>query len=70
MDSNKLSELYFLATEFVHNVTTDLYESIHTNSGEPITDPETIKLKVDAYVKTVRVEVDLIRRAVQEYNEQ
>jgi hypothetical protein len=69
MDSNKLSELYFLATSFVQSITTELYESMHTNSGEPITDQEIIKSKVDAYVKNVRAEVDLIRRAVQEFNE-
>jgi hypothetical protein len=70
MDLNKLSELYFQSTNFIHKLTTELYEDIHNNDGSPLEDGDLVKSKVDAFVKTVRLEVDLIRRAIQEHNEQ
>ena len=69
MDSNKLSELYFTATNFIHLLTADLYEDLHHNNGSPLEDSDLVKSKVDSFLKTVRGEADLIRVAIQEYNE-
>jgi len=69
MQLNELSRMYFIATSFINEVTTELYENLHDKDGTPIEDPDKVKLLVDAYVKRVRIEAELIRSAVKQHNE-
>jgi hypothetical protein len=42
MNKKKLSDLYSRATQRIHSLTTELYEDLHTNSGDPIESAEEI----------------------------
>ena len=69
MQVNELSRMYFVATSFIAQATTELYESLHDEHGEPIQDQDTVKLLVDNYVKRVRVEAELVRSAIRQHIE-
>ena len=69
MQISELSRMYFVATNFVAQTTTELYESLHDKNGEPIEDQDAVKLLVDNYIKKVRVEVELIRSAIRQHAE-
>ena len=55
MEKEKLSELYHTATIKIHRLTSELYEDLHTQSGNPNESVE---------------EIDFIRSSIQEYKEQ
>jgi hypothetical protein len=69
MNKKKLSSLYLLATINAHNLVTELYESVHGVSGEPITNPEIISSLRQSYTAKIRQELDLLITAAQEYND-
>ena len=69
MQISELSRMYFVATNFVAQTTTELYESLHDNNGAPLEDQDAVKLLVDNYIKKVRVEIELIRSAIRQHSE-
>jgi len=70
MNKKKLSDLYSRATQRIHSLTTELYEDLHTNAGEPIESAEEIATITNKYSRWFRSELDFVRSAVQEYKEQ
>jgi hypothetical protein len=48
---------------------TELYEDLHDNKGNPLLDLESITDKINAYKRVVRTELDLIKSAVEQYDE-
>ena len=70
MNKKQLSGLYSLATLRIHNLTTDLYEDLHTNAGAPSESIEEIAAIKNKYSRWFKSELDLVRSAVQEYKEQ
>lgn len=61
--------MYFVATSFIAQTTTELYESLHDRDGNPIEDHDAVKLLVDNYIKKVRVEAELIRSAIRQHTD-
>lgn len=45
----------------------ELYESLHTSSGEPRTDAERLHNTIRKYKRNIDTEFDLIRAALLEY---
>jgi hypothetical protein len=70
MNDDELSELYHRATKRIHDLTTNLYEDLHTISGKPNTKTEDIAAITNKYSRWFRSELDFIRSAIQEYKEQ
>jgi hypothetical protein len=69
MTEKKLSELYHYATEEIHKLTTQLYEDLHTDKGEPEKDwPLTLE-NVRNYKKAVIMELESVKHALKEYKE-
>jgi hypothetical protein len=48
---------------------TELYEDLHDYKGNPILDLEDITNKINAYKRVVRTELELIKSAVEQYDE-
>ena len=69
MDTASVSKSYFTATSRVSDLMTELYEDLHDNKGNPLLDLELITDKINAYKRVVRTELDLIKSAVEQYDE-
>lgn len=69
MDTASVSKSYFTATSRVSALMTELYEDLHDNKGNPLLDLESITDKINAYKRVVRTELDLIKSAVEQYDE-
>jgi len=69
MDTASVSKSYFTATSRVSSLMTELYEDLHDHKGNPILDLEEITNKINAYKRVVRTELDLIKSAVEQYEE-
>jgi hypothetical protein len=70
MTEQKLSELYHYATDEIHKLTAELYEELHTDKGSPEKDwPLTLE-NVRNYKKAVIMELESIKHALKEFNEQ
>mgnify|MGYP000374422121 FL=1 len=61
MESEKVSELYSLACINAHKLLDELYESVHTNDGDPLIDPSELKKVRQAYLAKIRHELELIQ---------
>jgi hypothetical protein len=53
----------------VHDLTTELYEKVHTEDGEPILNEEYLYDTIQEYKKIVRGELDMIKSAAAQYRE-
>ena len=69
MDTASVSKSYFTATSRVSALMTELYEDLHDNKGNPLLNLELITDKINAYKRVVRTELDLIKSAVEQYDE-
>lgn len=69
MDTASVSKSFFTATSRVSDLMTELYEDLHDHKGSPLLDLESITDKINAYKRVVRTELDLIKSAVEQYNE-
>jgi len=67
MDLKQLSEIYFLTTNRMHNSATELYESLHGNSGSPRVDSDRLHNTIRKYKKDIELEFDMIRAALLEF---
>jgi hypothetical protein len=65
-----LSKTYADACGRMHQAATDLYERLHTNDGDPKDNLEHVLTAVNEYKRWVLIEVDLVREACRERNEQ
>ena len=64
MDTKLLSKVYFLATARMQEAAIELYEDLHTNSGEARTDAERLHNTIRKYKRSIDTEFDLIRAAL------
>jgi hypothetical protein len=69
MDTASVSKSFFTATSRVCSLMTELYEDLHDYKGEPLLDTEEITHKINAYKRVVRTELELIKSAVEQYEE-
>jgi hypothetical protein len=66
MEPEKLSSLYNLACLNAHELLDELYESVHTNDGDPLVDPSELKQVRQRYLAKIRHELELIQSAADE----
>ena len=69
MDEVKLSEMYSLATQRMHTIITELYESLHDEGGKPKTTEGAIIIETSKISKAFKEELSLIKDAQKEYND-
>lgn len=69
MEKEKIGELYNLACLNAHKLLDELYESVHTNDGDPLVTPSEIKSVRQKYLAKIRHELELIQTAADENSE-
>ena len=67
MNKNKVSETYFIACERIHDAADMLYESLHNDDGNAVTEFNEILNKIKDFRDWVIIEIDLVREACKEY---
>lgn len=63
VNNQQVSATYSVACDFIHIHTNQLYESLHTDSGEAFTDHDVIKEAVKIFRHAVFMELDMVRCA-------
>ena len=70
MNHTGLSETYYNACERMHSYVSAFYdEFIHTEDGEPISNPEEIAKAIFTLRQSMNIEIDVVRELAKEYNE-
>jgi len=67
MNNNKVSETYFIACERIHEAADMLYESLHNDDGNAVTEFNEVLNKIKDFRDWVNIEIDLVREACKEY---
>lgn len=67
MELKRLSKGYYDGCDRIHTLIDEMYEKLHDDDGNPITDPATISNSITATMKILRLETDFIKAMVQEY---
>ena len=67
MNNNKVSETYFTACERIHDAADMLYESLHNGEGNAVTEFNEVLNKIKDFRDWVNIEIDLVREACKEY---
>lgn len=67
MDKQELSKSYFMATSRISNAATNLYESLHSESGEPRVDADRLHNTIRKFKRDIDGEFDMIRAALLEF---
>jgi len=68
MKLRKLSEVYSFSTQEIQRLTTELYEELHNDTGNPISSSEDVAELVKDFRMRVNIEVATIKDACLEYN--
>ena len=68
MNTKELSHLYYRATSRAVEEIVVLYEDLHDNKGEPLTDPDKVTTLTQACVQRIRYELELVKSSVAEHN--
>tara|TARA_R110000772_G_scaffold20189_2_gene56080 strand:+ start:2420 stop:2632 length:213 start_codon:yes stop_codon:yes gene_type:complete len=66
MKPEKLSGLYNLSCLNAHDLIDELYESVHTNDGDPLVTSEEVKAIRQKFLSKIRQELELIQSAADE----
>ena len=67
MKNSKVSETYFHACERIHDAADMLYESLHNDDGNAVTEFNEVLNKIKDFRDWVNIEIDLVREACKEY---
>ena len=67
MNNSDVSETYFKACERIHNAADMLYESLHEDDGEALTELEDVLIQIKSFRDWVNIEIDLVREICKEY---
>lgn len=70
MTKDKLSLMYMIATMRVHQVTSNMYESLHDLDGDPLEDPDAVKELITQFKKAVIEEISLALASTQEFTDE
>lgn len=70
MNEKTLSRMYFVAADSIQKLTLELYESVHDDKGNPEKNWDEICRLTKEYKKQVNDEVEAIKLALTEFNEQ
>lgn len=69
MEKVELSEKYFLACNRMHQEIDELYELIHDKSGHALTDETIVQTAIQSSVRSINIEMDLIKSCCFEEND-
>jgi hypothetical protein len=69
LNKKDVSGSYSTACNFMHIHTNNLYESLHTDSGEAITDQDEINIAIKEFRYFMSLELDMIRCASSEVSD-
>lgn len=67
--NKRLSEYYLMSLNQVQKNTTNLYESLHDEKGNPLVDEAAVRKLTLDFIQSVRKELEFIRDAVKEHVE-
>ncbi len=70
MTKDKLSMMYMIATMRVHQVTSNMYESLHDLDGDPLEDADAVKELITEFKKAVIEEISLALASTQEFTDE
>jgi hypothetical protein len=68
IDKEELSSCYFRGTDRASQTIEELYEKLHTLTGDPLIDEETVVKLVQDCIRKVRSELDIIKTGVNEFS--
>lgn len=69
MDQSKLSDVFSMSTLMIHDATTELYESLHDNNGDPIESVDVVMDICRSYKARMLNEIQMVVDICLEYNE-
>ena len=69
MDQSKLSDVFSMSTLMIHDATTELYESLHDNNGDPIESVDVVMDICRSYKSRMLNEIQMVLDICLEYNE-
>lgn len=67
MKNETVSKTYFQACERIHDAADMLYESLHEEDGEALTEFSEILIKIKDFRDWVNIEIDLVREVCKEH---
>lgn len=69
MDPSKLSDVFSMSTLMIHDATTELYESLHDSSGNPVESVDEVVELCRSYKSRMLNEIQMVVDICLEYNE-
>ena len=67
MKNDTVSTTYFQACERIHDAADMLYESLHEEEGDAITELSEVLIKIKDFRDWVNIEIDLVREICKEH---
>lgn len=67
METSKLSEMFFVACDRIHQVVDDLYEALHEDKGLPKENWSQVEEVMDDVKAAIYQELDLIKSLLDEH---
>ena len=67
METSKLSEMFFVACDRIHQVVDDLYEALHEDEGLPKENWSQVEEVMDDVKAAIYQELDLIKSLLDEH---
>ncbi len=68
MNLKKLGEIYSFSTQEIQRLTTELYESLHDEDGNPVRSRDKVSELVKDFRMKVNIEIATVKDACLEYN--
>ena len=69
MEISKLSSLFHIACDRIHEIIDDLYEALHDEAGVPLENWDQVEEAMDGVKTAIYHELDLIKAAVDEHED-
>lgn len=70
MDQSKLSDVFSMSTLMIHDATTELYEELHDNDGNPKESVDDVVEICRSYKARMLNEIQMVVDICMEYNEE
>jgi|TARA_R110000823_G_scaffold140633_5_gene270571 hypothetical protein len=67
MNNSNVSKTYFQACERIHDAADMLYESLHEEDGEALTELDDVLVQIKSFRDWVNIEIDLVREICKEH---
>ena len=67
MNNSTVSKTYFQACERINDAADMLYESLHEEEGEALTELEDVLVQIKSFRDWVNIEIDLVREICKEH---